>query len=198
MREQRQAAPLRPTVVGDVLSCLGDSDLDRRDAAMLAALYMLALRRSELIEIDYETRGDGLAVLHLTDTGLDLELLRSKASQEASARIAVDRHHNPRAFAALERWIDHAKISPGTPLFRRIHPRGGVGGRITGDGVNRAIKAALARYYISTGVAMTRRPDALQRNIQVTVDVSASSSRPRKPARQILTLRRPRGTRACR
>jgi len=38
------------------------------------------------------------------------------------------------------------------PLFRRIRPRGGIGGRITPDGVNRAIKAALARYYVSTGV----------------------------------------------
>lgn len=87
----------------------------------------------------------------MTDDGLELELLRSKGSQEAPVRIAVDRHHNPRAFAALERWIDHAKIAPGTPLFRRINPSGGIGGRITGDGVSRAIKAALARYYRSTG-----------------------------------------------
>jgi site-specific recombinase XerD len=63
VREQRQAAPLRPSVLADVLASLSDSDLDRRDAAMLATLYMLALRRSELVEIDYETRGDGLAVL---------------------------------------------------------------------------------------------------------------------------------------
>src|SRR5215475_4815847 len=39
VQEQRQAAPLRPTILGDVLSNLGDSDIDRRDAAMLAALY---------------------------------------------------------------------------------------------------------------------------------------------------------------
>ena len=44
VREQRQAAPLRPAVLGDVLATFGDSDLDRRDAAMLATLYMLALR----------------------------------------------------------------------------------------------------------------------------------------------------------
>jgi site-specific recombinase XerC len=151
VRQQRQAAPLMPTVLGDALESLGDSDIDHRDAAMLGTLYMCALRRSELVEIDYETRGDGLAVLRMTDDGLELELLRSKASQEAPVRIAVDRHHNPRAFAALERWIDHAKIAAGTPLFRRIYPRGGIGGRITPDGVNRAIKAVLARYYRSTG-----------------------------------------------
>jgi integrase len=121
---------------------LGDSDLDRRDAAMLATLYMLALRRSELVEIDYEARGDGL----------ELELLRSKTSQEQPVIVAVDRNHNPRAFAALERWLDHAEITPGTPLFRRIRPRGGIGeSRVTADGVNRAIKSALARYYELTG-----------------------------------------------
>jgi len=151
VREQRQAAPLRPAVLRDVLTSLGDSDLDRRDAAMLATLYMLALRRSELVEIDYETRGDGLAVLRKTDHGLELELLRSKTSQEKPAIVAVDRAHNPRAFAALEAWLRHAQIAPGTPLFRRIHPRGGIGGRITADGVNRAVKSAVRRYYLSTG-----------------------------------------------
>ena len=93
-----------------------------------------ALRRSELVEIDLEKRGDGLAVLRLTDEGLELELLRSKNSQEKPVTVAVARSCNPRGFAALERWIAHAGIQPGTPLFRRIHPRGGIGGRITADG----------------------------------------------------------------
>jgi hypothetical protein len=31
--------------------------------------------------------------------------------------------------------------------------RGGIGARITGDGVNRAVKAALVRYYLGTGVS---------------------------------------------
>ena len=56
-----------------------------------------------------------------------------------------------RAFAALEAWLRHAQIASGTPLFRRIRPRGGFGGRITADGVNRAVKAAVRRYYLSTG-----------------------------------------------
>jgi hypothetical protein len=107
----------------------------------------MRLRRSELVEIDFQARGDGLAVLRMTDHGLELELLRSNGDQERPAIVAVDRSHNPRGFAALERWIAHAGIEWGTPLFRRIHPRGGIGGRISGDGVNRAIKAAIARYY---------------------------------------------------
>jgi site-specific recombinase XerC len=153
VREQRQAAPLRPAILADVLDGLEDSDLDRRDAAMLSALYMLALRRSELVEIDYERRGDGLAVLRMTDHGLELELLRSKTNQEAPARVAIDRQHNPRGFAELEQWIAYAAIAPGEPLFRRIKPRGGIGGRISADGVNRAIKSAIKRYYLSTGAA---------------------------------------------
>jgi site-specific recombinase XerC len=153
VQEQRQAAPLRPAVLGEVLKEFGarDDDLSRRDAAMLAILYMLALRRSELVEIDFEERGDGLAVLRLSDEGLELELLRSKGDQEKPVKVAVPRSCNPRGFAALERWIAHADINPGTPLFRRIWPRGGIGGRITPDGANRAIKAALARYHRTTG-----------------------------------------------
>jgi len=68
-----------------------DSDLDRRNAAMLATLYMLALRRSDLVGIDYQKRGDGVAVLRMTDYGLELELLRSKTSQEP---IRARRHRS--------------------------------------------------------------------------------------------------------
>jgi site-specific recombinase XerD len=84
VREQRQAAPLRPAVLGDVLATFGDSDLDRRDVAMLATLYMLALRRSELVEIDLEKRGDGLAVLRLTRPGSQLGS-RDTAAASASS-----------------------------------------------------------------------------------------------------------------
>ena len=57
---------------------------------MLAILYMLALRRSELVEIDYfEERGDVLA------EGLELELLRSKGDQEKPVKVAVARSCNP-------------------------------------------------------------------------------------------------------
>jgi hypothetical protein len=116
--KQRQAVPLRPSILRDVLSTLGDTDIDRRDAALLSTLYMLALRRSEVIEIDFERRGDGLAVLRMTDHGLELELLRSKASQEAPVRITVDRHHNPRRSQprALDRSCQsrtaHAAVPP--------------------------------------------------------------------------------------
>jgi integrase len=134
-----------------VLATFGDGDLDRRDAAMLSILYMLALRRSELVEIDLEKTRRRPRVLRLTDDGLELELLRSKGDQEKPVTVAVARSCNPRGFAALERWIAHAGILAGTPLFRRIHPRGGIGGRITDDGANRAIKAALIRYYRATG-----------------------------------------------
>jgi hypothetical protein len=112
VQEQRQAAPLRPATLGDVLANLGMSDLDRRDAAMQATLYMLALRRSELVEIDYETRGagehGGLAVLRMTDHGLELELLRSKASQEKPVTIASTPERSARRYHRLPGDDRHA------------------------------------------------------------------------------------------
>ena len=39
VREQRQAAPLRPAVLRQLLAELNDDDLGRRDAAMLSTLY---------------------------------------------------------------------------------------------------------------------------------------------------------------
>ena len=62
----------------------------------MATLYMQALCRSGLVEIDFEQRGEGeqagLAVLRMTDQGMELELLRSKARQEKPVIIAVDRY----------------------------------------------------------------------------------------------------------
>ena len=153
VREQRQAALLRLVVLGDILAHLGDSDLDRRDAIMLSVLYMLALRISEIVGLDYERRRNGVDVIRMTEHGLELELIRSKTSQELPVIITVERAHNPRGFAALEHWIarrqhrvGHASLSP--------HPSSGrTGDRITDDGVNRAIKAAINRYYIATGAA---------------------------------------------
>jgi hypothetical protein len=46
VQEQRQAAPLRPAILSDVLAGLGDGELDRRDAAMLATLAATTARMS--------------------------------------------------------------------------------------------------------------------------------------------------------
>lgn len=151
-RPQKQAKALTPDLLGDVLNELGNDILDRRDAAMLAMLYAFALRRSELTAIDYGVHGTGDAVLTVEDDRAVLELLKSKSSQDENVKVVIGRDANPRAFAAIERWVNAAKIEPGTPLIRRLTPSRTVRPEaITDDGAHRAVKAVMARYYLSTG-----------------------------------------------
>ena len=55
VREEDQAAPLRGAMLADILTTTGATAtlLEQRNAAMLATLYVLALRRSELAGLDY-------------------------------------------------------------------------------------------------------------------------------------------------
>jgi site-specific recombinase XerD len=116
---QAQAEALKPAIVRGILATLGDSPLERRDAALVALLFAAALRRSELAGLDYALAGDGDGYLRLTGEAVELVLLRSKARTEP-ATVLVPRENNPGLVAALERWIAVAGIKPGGPLFRSI------------------------------------------------------------------------------
>jgi hypothetical protein len=50
VREQHQAAPHRPAVLGDVLATLADSDIDRRDATLYAGAARIEGDRDRLRE----------------------------------------------------------------------------------------------------------------------------------------------------
>ena len=119
---------------------------------MLFLLYGAALRRSELSALDYGSVGNGLGILTIADDALKIELLKSKTSQDQSQVVVVMRDANPRGFAVLERWLKLAEITAGTPVLRRIAPKGGVTPHsIAGDGICTALKKRIARYHLSTG-----------------------------------------------
>ena len=156
--EQEQSAPLRSELVRELLAHASPHRLhDVRDAAMLAVLYVFALRRSELEGLDFNERGSGCGTLAITSTSIDLVLYNSKAAQNERVPISIPRLNNPRAVAAIERWLATGKIEPGTPLLRRLTPAGTItASRITGDGISRAIRAAVCRYYIGIGTPLAR------------------------------------------
>ena len=155
-----QKAALTPTILREVLDHMSDGVLDRRDAAMLALLYVFALRRSELIGIDFDKLGNGNAVLKIDGERAVLTMLRSKTSQENEVTLTVRRDRNLRAFASLERWVKIAEVEPGTPLMRCLTPRKTVShARLSGDGVLKAVKAVMRRYYERNG---SDREDAVR------------------------------------
>ena len=154
VREERQVAPLRGDLLAAVLDGLGSSVADAREGAMLALLYACALRRSELVGLDFEVRGSGDGVLRLTDEAIEVVLFRSKTETSGrAAPIQVPVEANPKAASAIARWLAVAAINRGAPLFLRFNRGGGLGKRMSDGGVALAVKAALQRHFLKSGLS---------------------------------------------
>ena len=76
---------------------------DARDGAMLALGWSGAMRRSELVCLDWERLGDGLGFVRVDERGVEITLMTSKASQEAATVIAIPFADMP----AAAQWTKH-------------------------------------------------------------------------------------------
>lgn len=143
---KRQAKPL---LGGDLQALLQSFApvliADARDAALLALGWAGALRRSELVGLDWQRRGDGIGSVSLEDDrGLVIRLATSKGSQTEAVEIVVPCADMPTACAALAHWAKRAHLQPGDPLFCPIDKGQRLqGGRLTGRSVSRILKARL-------------------------------------------------------
>lgn len=153
LRLPRQAEPLRGPDVLDLVLRADASPIGRRDAALLAVGYIFALRRSELVGLDFETLGTGSGALKLTGSTIEIALARSKTGQGEPECVAVPRDKNPEAVKAIERWIAIAGVQPGEPLFRNISKGARIGGRLHPNSIPKIIKARISE-------DLQRRPDA--------------------------------------
>ena len=75
---------------------------EARDAALLAVGWAAALRRSELVGLDWQSRGTGTGFVRLDERGLVVTLMASKASQDQAETIIVPCADMPAACQALE------------------------------------------------------------------------------------------------
>jgi integrase len=110
-----QKAALRWPDVSRALEALGSTSRDLRAKALIAVAYSTVARRAELIELRVEdlmfsTDGDGTVTLWTKGGHIH------------------ERYLAPEARAALESWLDQARIESG-PVFRRLERHGGTGDR---------------------------------------------------------------------
>ena len=117
----KKAAPLMDR---HVLKMLHDFDVaragDARDGAMLAIGWAAALRRSELVGLDWQKLGSGAGFIRVDERGIEIVLMTSKASQDAAVTVAIPDAAMPAAKKWLEAWIALANIQPGAPMFRPV------------------------------------------------------------------------------
>lgn len=132
-KPQRQAAPL---LKADLLSLLplmtGTKGI--RDRALILLGFAAALRRSELVALDFTD-------LEFVSEGLIVCLRRSKTDQLGEGRrIAVPNGRTSVcAVKAVQDWLEHAKISSGA-IFRSVRKAGVIGDRLTAQSVSLIVK----------------------------------------------------------
>jgi integrase len=152
----RQAQPLAPDDLRPMLADLGRAasklPADARDAALLALGWAAALRRSELVGLDWEKVGTGTGTLCLDERGLVVVLKTSKGSQTEAASVVVPCPEMPTACAAVKTWATLAALQPGEPVFRAIDKGQHIHSeRLTGRSVSRIIKARVRAQAIAGG-----------------------------------------------
>ena len=138
-RAQRQ---VRPVLLADLLAMLPFMSGTRglRDRALLLIGFAGALRRSELVGLNYED-------IALVKQGLTVMIRRSKTDQVGEGRRVAIPYASSIAcpVQALTCWLDHARIQSG-PMFRIVNKGGGIGDRaLTPQSVALVVKEYAAK-----------------------------------------------------
>jgi integrase len=143
---ERQAAPVLSADICDLLDMLNPAlNIGCRDAALLTLGWGGALRRSEVVSLDYEQIGSGSGFVRIDERGILITLARSKASQDKAVSVVIPRADLPEACDALEAWVKRAALKPGDPIFRAVNNRNEIATeRLTAHSVSRICKRAMA------------------------------------------------------
>jgi integrase len=152
----RQAQPITAgelrTMITDIGTAANRLPADARDAALLALGWACALRRSELVGLDWERTGSGSGTLRIDERGLVVTLNTSKGSQTEAATVVVPCPDMPAACAAVKVWASRASLKPGEPVFRRIDKGQRIAaGRLTDRSVARIVKARVRALALAAG-----------------------------------------------
>ncbi|WP_366927730.1 tyrosine-type recombinase/integrase [Brevundimonas sp.] len=140
----RQARPIEVAELRSLAVTCSSSAKGLRDRALMLLGFASALRRSELVGLDWSVGGDGSGWVEPVPEGLRIHLRRSKTNQMGEREeVAICRGSIAATcpVAALEAW---RAISDGEgPVFRSIDRHGRRGGRLTGGSVARTLKTCV-------------------------------------------------------
>ena len=116
---------------------------------MMASSWAAALRRSELVGLDWAQQDEGAGFVKIEERGLVVTLPTSKGSQTEAVTIVVPCEDMRTACDALERWVAVAGLQPGQPVFRPIDKGGTIApNRLTDRSISRIVKARIRKLAI--------------------------------------------------
>jgi integrase len=156
---RRQARPLLVDDLRAMVSMLRPQiPAEARDAGLLAIGWAAALRRSELVGLDWQKLGGGSGFAQLNERGLVMTLMASKASQDQAETIVVPCADMPAACQALDAWAGVAGLRPGEPVFRPVDQRQVIGDERLKIAALRASSRAACASSRGSAVEARRRP----------------------------------------
>ena len=164
LAKQRVPRKAKPLMGQDVRSILADLraqiPADARDAALLALGWGAALRRSELVALDWQKLGSGEGFVSVAPIGISITLATSKGSQADPVEIVIPRADMAQACEALETWARVADLAPGSPLLRSITKGNKISAdRLTDGSVSRIIKARVRAFAQTHGKTQAEADD---------------------------------------
>lgn len=148
----RKARPVLGTDLAGMIEGMGSRPIDVRDKALLALGWAAALRRSELVGLDWMQKGVGQGHVAIDTHAVTITLATSKASQDQAETIVILLDNMRTAGDALLAWIGLAGIQPGDPIFRPIDQHQHIGStRLKDRSVSNIIKVRVLRYARKNG-----------------------------------------------
>jgi integrase len=165
---ERQASPVVAADVRELLTILNvERNIGCRNAALLTLGWGAALRRSELIGLDWEQIGEGgngTGFVRIDERGILITLARSKASQDKAETVVIPRADLPEACEALEAWAKRAGLQPGEPIYRAVNNRHRIAAeRLTAHSVSRIVKKAMRDLARRRGKSMAAAREMVRR-----------------------------------
>jgi integrase len=149
----RKAQPIMADELRRLLEKLrSDHAIDMRDGALLALGWAGALRRSELVSLDWQQLGVGGGFVAVSELGITITLMASKASQDQAETIVIPRADMPTACERLETWALLAGLQAGVPVFRSVDQRQVISAeRLTDRSVSRILKSRVRKHFKANG-----------------------------------------------
>ena len=148
---QNKKAPLVVTTLRRVVGELGDGTADVRDAALMVVGFAGAMRRADLVGLDWEAGQGGAGFVNFTRDGLLITFTRSKTDQTGEGEaigLAYGSTASTCPVRTLQAWRDRSARELGMaagPVFRGVSRHGAVGKvRMDGGSVARIVKRRLA------------------------------------------------------
>ena len=142
---ERQASPFLAADVRDLLAMLNTAlNVGARDAALLTLGWGAALRRSELVGLDWEQLGTGTGFVRTDQRGILITLARSKASQDQAETVVTPALTCPRSARRWRPGPSAPRFSPAPPIFTAVNNRNMIAAeRLTAHLVSRIVKRAM-------------------------------------------------------